>query len=175
MFDRFLTGEFCESLFSSDFNRGYLAGVCFVLGLLVLFVIIRLVLKIVFRRRRSAQIVIPTPSGDLTVSRNVIEGTARQVLREIGELEIRRIRLYRQGKNYSLLLCCTFFEGGRGVPEIAEKIRTEIRKTLEKLFGITTLQRIDFRVEERGDAPPQAEVRPPSAGEDEEFHADSGV
>ncbi|MPM95451.1 hypothetical protein SDC9_142605 [bioreactor metagenome] len=105
----------------------------------------------------------------------MIEGTARQVLCEVRELEIRRIRLYRQGQDYSPLLCCPLFDGGRGIPEIAEKIRTDIRKALEKQFGITTLQRIDFRVEERGDAAPQAEIRPPSAGEDEEFHADSGV
>ena len=98
----------------------------------------------VFRRRRCSQIVVSTPAGNLTISRNVIEGTARRVLRDIGELDVRRIRLYRKGKNYSLLLCCTFFDGGKSVPDIAEGIRNEIRDTLQNLFGIKTLRRIDF-------------------------------
>lgn len=175
MFERLCPGEFCKMLFENEFNRGYLAGVSFVLGLLVFFVVIRLILMFLFRRRRCGQIVVPTPAGDLTISRNVIEGTARQVLRDIGELDVRRIRLYRKGKNYSLLLCCTFFDGGKGVPEIAEGIRAEIRDTLQTQFGIKTLQRIDLHVEEQGDSSPTPKVRPPSGGEDEEFHADSGV
>jgi len=175
MFERLFTSKFCNMLCSSDFNRGYVAGVGFVLGLLVLFVVIRLVLALIFRRHRCSQIVVPAPAGDLTISRNVIEGTARNVLRGVGELEVRRIRLYRKGKTYSLLLCCTFFGGGRGVPEIAEGIRTEIRDSLQRLFGITTLERIDFRIEEQGESSVEPEIRPPSSGVDEEFHADSGI
>ena len=175
MFDRLCTGEYCKALFVNDFNRGYLMGASFVLGLLVLFVVIRLILMFLFRRRRCSQIVVPAPAGDLTISRNVIEGTAGRVLRDIGELDVRRIRLYRKGKNYSLLLCCTFFDGGKSVPEIAEGIRNEIRDTLQNLFGIKTLQRIDFHVEEQGDSSSAPEVRPPATEEDEEFHADSGI
>lgn len=175
MLERLFPGEFCKMLAENDFNRGYLAGAGFVLGLLVLFVVIRLVLMFLFRRHRCSQIVVPSPAGDLTIGHNVIEGTARRVLRNIGELDVRRIRLYRKRKSYSLLLCCTFFDGGKGVPEIAEGIRNEIRDTLQNLFGINSLRRIDFRVEEQGDSLPAPEVRPPSTEEDEEFHADSGV
>jgi len=175
MLDRLFPGEFSKTLIENDFNRGYLVGACFVLGLLVLFVVGRLILMFVFRRRRCSQIVVSTPAGNLTISRNVIEGTARRVLRDIGELDVRRIRLYRKGKNYSLLLCCTFFDGGKSVPDIAEGIRNEIRDTLQNLFGIKTLRRIDFHVEEQGDSLPAPEVRPPSTEEDEEFHADSGI
>lgn len=175
MLERLFPGEFCKILAENDFNRGYMAGAGFVLGLLVLFVVIRLVLMFIFRRHRCSQIVVPSPAGDLTIGRNVIEGTARRVLHSIAELDVRRIRLYRKGKSYSLLLCCTFFDGGKGVPEIAEGIRNEIRDTLQNLFGITTLRRIDFRIEEQGDSLPAPEVRPPSTEEDEEFHADSGI
>ena len=84
----------------------------------------------------------------------------------------------RKGKNYSLLLCCTFFDGGNGVPEIADGIRADIQETLRKLFGITTLKRIDFRVEEQGDAAPAApEIRVPARLTDtgEKPDADSGL
>lgn len=175
MFNSLCTGEFCKTLLEGDFNRGYLTGAGFVLALLLLCVVVRLILMLVFRRRRCGQIVVPASAGDVTISHNVVEGTARKVLRDICELDVRRIRLYRKGKSYSLLLCCTFFCGGKGIPEIADEIRGEIRETLQQLFGIKTLQRIDIRVEEQSDSSPAPEVRAPSTGKDEEPDADSGI
>ena len=178
MFERLFSGEFYQELLSSDFNCGYVTGAGIVLGLLVLLLIVRLVLRILFRSRRCGAIVVPSPNGDLTISRNVVEKAARTVLDKVGELDIRRIQLYRKGKNYSLLLCCTFFDGGNGVPEIADGIRADIQETLRKLFGITTLKRIDFRVEEQGDAAPAApEIRVPARLTDtgEKPDADSGL
>ncbi len=169
MFDRYLTCEFYQTLCNSDFNRGYLSGTAVVLGVLVLFVLLRLVLKLIFRRHRCSQIVIVSSSGDLTIARNVIEGTTRQVLSGFAELAIRRIRLYRRGKTYSLQLCCTFFDGGKGVPEIAERIRSDVKKALEKQFGITTLQRIDLCVEEQDSS---ALVK---QAEEDDSNADSGI
>ena len=161
MFERLFSGEFYQELLSSDFNCGYVTGAGIVLGLLVLLLIVRLVLRILFRRRRCGAIVVPSPNGDLTISRNVVEKAARTVLDKVGELDIRRIQLYRNG-----------------VPEIADGIRADIQETLRKLFGITTLKRIDFRVEEQGDAAPAApEIRVPARLTDtgEKPDADSGL
>lgn len=173
MFDRYLTAEFYQSLCSNEFNSGYLTGAGSVVGILILLVLIRMVLKILFRRRRCTQIVVSAPTGDLTISRSAVEGTTRQVLSAFGELDIRRIRLYRKGKNYSLLLYCTFFAGGKGVPEISEKIREKIRVTLQTQFGISTLQRIDFRVEELEGSTTDGTSE--NEEENKEFDADLGI
>jgi len=179
MCERLFSGDLGRMLCSGDFNRGYLTGAGLVLGLLVLFVIIRLILKIIFRCRRCGQIVVSASSGDLVISRAVIEQTVRKVLRGVNELDVSRIRLFRTGKNYSLQLYCTFFGGGRGVPEIAGDIRVRIGETLQKLFGITMLKRIDLRVEEQAESVAMPEVCSPApaaaAKEGDTSDADSGI
>lgn len=178
MWNRLFSGECCRKLLSSDFNRGYVVGAGVVLGFLVLFLVIRIVLKILFRRRRCGAIVVSSPNGDLSISRSVVEKTARTVLDKAGELDIRRIQLYRKGKYYLLLLRCTFFNRGDGLPEIVEGIRVEIRETLQKLFGITMLKRIDFRVEEQNDADAKSQelrLPPRPANPQGDPDADSGL
>lgn len=122
-------------------------GVGLVLGLLILLVILRIILRLVFRRRRSSSIVVPDAAGELIISCDAVEKAARSVLGNFKELDVRRIRLYRQGKSYQLLLFCTFVGGGRGVPELSSEIRPLLIETLGRLFGIHSLRKVQFRIE----------------------------
>ena len=51
--------EFWQQLLSSDFNRGYIAGLGLVIALLVFLFIIKIIVKIVFRTHRCSSIPVP--------------------------------------------------------------------------------------------------------------------
>ncbi|MDR0933368.1 MAG: hypothetical protein LBM70_10190 [Victivallales bacterium] len=139
--------EFWFEVGKDDFMRGYATAVVVIVGLLILLVVIRFVAWMLFRSRRCGSIVVPNAGGELTISRDAIEKAARSVLDEIGELNVRRIQLYRQGKSYSLLLYCTFIGGGKGLPEISGELRPRLLETLRNLFGISSLRKVRFRVD----------------------------
>ena len=147
VFEELFSSELYRELFNNDFNLGYVMGVCLVIGLLVLLVILRIVLRLVFRRHRCNSIVVPDTEGELIISSDAVEKAARSVLENFRELDVRRIRLYRQGKSYQLLLFCTFLGGGRGLPELSGEIRPQLIETLGRLFGIHSLRKVQFRIE----------------------------
>ena len=147
VFEELFSSEFYRELFNNDFNLGYAMGVALVLGLLILLVILRIVLRLVFRRHRCGSIVVPDSEGELFISCDAVEKAARSVLEHFKELDVRRIRLYRQGKSYQLLLFCTFIGGGRGLPELSGEIRPLLIETLGRLFGIHSLRKVQFRID----------------------------
>ena len=115
VFEELFSSEFYRELFNNEFNLGYAMGIGLVIGLLILLVILRIILRLLFRRHRCGSIVVPDAAGELIISCEAVEKAARSVLGNFKELDVRRIRLYRQGKSYQLLLFCTFVGGGRGL------------------------------------------------------------
>ena len=139
--------EFWRQLLSSDFNRGYAAAIGLVFALLLLLLILKIIFKLLFRTRRCGAIPVRCPTGDLLVSRGAIENAARQVLDEFPQLAVRRIMLYRNGKRFSMTLCCSFSADGRGLPAISDEIKPKMLQMLHRVFGIDTLQTIRFQIE----------------------------
>ena len=136
-----------ESVLNSDFNCGYLAAIFTVAGLLILLLVIKIFLFFIFRTRKCSRVVIPAPEGNLTVSRAAIESVIRNDLAQYKELTIRKMLLYRTGKNYSIRLCCQFDSEGEGMPELTGKINPRIREVLKDLFGMERIRNIDICVE----------------------------
>ena len=136
-----------ESVLNSDFNCGYLAAILTVAGLLILLLIIKIFLFFIFRTRKCSRVVISAPEGDLTVSRAAIESVIRNDLAQYKELVIRKMLLYRTGKNYSIRLCCQFDSEGQGMPELTGKVNSRIRELMKDLFGMERIKNIDICVE----------------------------
>lgn len=147
VFEELFSSEFYRELFNNEFNLGYAMGIGLVIGLLILLVILRIILRLLFRRHRCGSIVVPDAAGELIISSEAVEKAARSVLGNFKELDVRRIRLYRQGKSYQLLLFCTFVGGGRGLPELSREIRPQLIETLERLFGIHSMRKVQFRID----------------------------
>lgn len=171
--EELFSSELYRELFNNDFNIGYAMGVGLVIGLLILLVIFRIVLRLVFRRHRCSSIVVPDAEGELIISCEAVEKAVRSVLENFKELDIRRIRLYRQGKNYQLLLYCAFIGGGKGLPELSGEIRPRLIETLERLFGIHSLRKVRFRIDtlEEGSVP---EIQSPAIPVNEAASSASG-
>ena len=143
--------EFWQRLLSSDFNRGYIAGLGFVIALLIFLFIIKIIIKIIFRTHRCNSVPVSCADGDLIISRNAVENAARQVLANFPQLSVRRIQLYRRGKNYSMTLFTTFSPDEKGgLPELADKVKPKMTETLRRVFGIDSMKTIRFQVEELG-------------------------
>ena len=131
MFERLFSGEFYQELLSSDFNCGYVTGAGIVLGLLVLLLIVRLVLRILFRRRRCGAIVVPSPNGDLTISRNVVEKAARTVLDRSANLISVVSSFTGRGKIIRFCSAAHFSTGGTEFP----RSPTESGRIFRRLCG----------------------------------------
>ena len=159
--EELFSAELYRELFNNDFNVGYAMGAGLVIGLLILLLVVRVVLRLLFRRHRCGSIVVPDAGGELIISSEAVETAARSVLEDFPELAVHRIRLYRQGKSYQLLLHCAFVGGGKGLPETSGEIRPRLIETLEKMFGIRSLRKVQFRIDalEAGAAP---EIQPPA-------------
>ncbi|MBS1370205.1 MAG: hypothetical protein HPZ91_09660 [Lentisphaeria bacterium] len=178
-FEQLFSGGLYRGLLDNDFNIGYAAGAGLVIGLLILLLVLRIILRLLFRKRRCSSIVVPDADGELTISRDAVEKAARSVLDEFGELDVRRIQLYRQGRSYSLLLYCTFIGGGKGLPEVSGVIRPRLIETLRKLFGIASLRKVQFRIDTLEEAP-APEIHAPAVPVKrfepaDDANADSGI
>ena len=142
-----LSKAYWLELLKSEFNRGYTAGVLTILLLLVLWLILRLFFLLVFRTKRCGEVVVPLGDGDLTISSDAVESTARQLLENYVQLSVRKIQLYRRGKIYLLQLYCRFMPGADGLPALAGKLKPELTALLKETFGIENLTEIRIRVE----------------------------
>lgn len=147
-FEDLCTVEFWRQLTENDFERGYLTGVGLALLLLLALLVLRLILKLMFRNRRSGVVVVSRADGDLVISRDAVESSARHVLNAFPQLDVRRIQLYRKGKRYSMTLICGYSAGEAGIPELAEKLKPMLLEKFRTMFGIEHLSAIRIRVEE---------------------------
>ncbi len=147
-FEEIFQADFWKSLIGNEFDAGYLTGAAVVVGLLLLLLVLRLLIKLIFRVRRVSQVLIPRSDGDITVSREAVEAAARQVMEEFSQLSVRRIQLFRDRKQYFLRLCCSFSAAEHGLPEIIDKVKPRMIEKLRKVFGIENLSRIKFQIDE---------------------------
>lgn len=147
-FGEIFQAEFWRSLTADNFSAGYLTGAGFVVGLLLLLLILRLLLKLCFRTRRASSVLVPCPDGEISISRVAVEAAARQVMIEFPQIAVRKIQLYRDRKRYFLRLCCSFYPGEQGLPEIVEQIKPRMIEKLLKVFGIKNLSKIKFQIDE---------------------------
>jgi hypothetical protein len=139
--------EACDKILQSDFNCGFIAALAFVVFVLIVLLVIRLLLFLVFRTRRCGKVIVPSPDGNLIVTRKAIESVVRAELAEFTQITVRKLVLYRKGKKYSLALYCQFSKEGAGMPEIAQELKVRIKEVMNKLFGIDTMNEVSICIE----------------------------
>ena len=164
VFKEILSGDFWNTLLGNDFNKGYVAALCFVLVLILILLLIRFVLFLLFRTRKCKSIVIPDAQGEVSISRTAVENAVRKTISACPELELRALKLYRKGNSYALNLHCVL-DGSRGTSfsSLVENLRPALQEMLKNTFGITRLRKIRFILEEYEAA--HDEIPVPEAGE----------
>ena len=163
-FKEILSGDFWNALLGNDFNKGYVAALCFVLVLILILLLIRFVLFLVFRTRKCKSIVIPDSQGDVSISRTAVENAVRKTVSAYPELNLRALKLYRKGSSYALNLHC-ILDGSHGTAfsTLVENLRPALLEMLKDTFGITRLRKIRFILEEYEAA--NEEIPVPETGE----------
>lgn len=140
----------CENLrqlLASDFNRGYIAALALVFAVLVVVLLLRLIWFFLFRKKTCSRIVIPGEDGDIVISRDAIVAATRQELESFTQFDVRKMQLFRKGRNYSLRICCTYDTDGKGVAELVQEFKPRLREVMKELFGIESLKDITLCVE----------------------------
>jgi hypothetical protein len=156
--------ETFDRVLQSDFNCGFIAALAFIVFVLLLLLVIRFLLFLVFRTRRCGKVVVPSPDGNLIVTRKAIESVVRAELSGFPQIFVRKLVLYRKGKKYSLALYCLFSKEGAGMPEIAHELKGRIKEVMNKLFGIDTMSEVSICIERLKDGEDDAD-----SGEEGEF------
>ena len=145
--------SFYQSVFSSghnelllNFKAGYFTGVSFVLGLMLLWALV----KIIHSRRakrRMRDITIPGAKGDLIVSIAAINDLVKLVVYEkFKHVNIDKIALWKTPRGIEMELCGVFKLDGEHLPDLSDAMRDEIFKVLEEKFGISSIRKITCKV-----------------------------
>jgi len=128
------------------FTRGYffaLAVVC--LTLLCLF-IIRIILKIIFRKKRCHTINIKSDNGIAFISCSAIMAVIKALEKEFSALTINKVNLFRYGKKPFIDIYLDFDASKGGLPAHAEKFKLRVMQSLESLFGIKNIKKVHLHL-----------------------------
>lgn len=139
--------ETVDNLLANDFCCGYMAAVLTFLLIFILLLIVRLLIFLLFRTRRCSRITIPSADGELIVNRSAVEAVVRKELHGFPQIFLRKLLLFKRGKNYSLKIFCSFERSGSGLPEIVQELKPRLKEVMKELFGIGTMTDISICIE----------------------------
>ena len=126
----------------NDFNMGYFFALVVVgLTLLGLF-LIRIILKIIFRKRRCNNISIRSGNGDAFISSTAIMSVIKALEKEFKSLTINKVNLYRRRHSPFLEIYLDFDASKGGLPAHADKFKKRVIESLETLFGIKNVRKV---------------------------------
>jgi len=146
VFEKFGKKEFWTELLKSDFNRGFLAAFVLIIALFLAFLVLKICFAVLFRVRSCHQILVHRDDGDILVDSDAIDNAAERVFLTFPDLNIRRIRLYRDGRHYRMDLVCSIAHGCSCTDLIAQ-VKPALLSTLKETFGIESVRSIRFLIE----------------------------
>ncbi len=130
----------------TDFNLGYFFALYIVaLTLLGLF-IIRIVLKIIFRKKRCHTISIKSDNGNALISCSAIMAVIKALEKEFAALTINKVNLFRYRNKPFLEVHLDFDASKGGLPSHAEKFKLRVIESLDALFGIKNIKKVHLHL-----------------------------
>ena len=128
------------------FNTGYFFALAVVgLTLLALF-IIRIILKIIFRKKRCSTISIKSDNGIAFISCSAIMAVIKALEKEFSALTINKVNLFRYGKKPFMEVYLDFDASKGGLPSHAEKFKLRVIESLDVLFGIKNIKKVHLHL-----------------------------
>ncbi|MBU8901107.1 MAG: hypothetical protein KOO69_00060 [Victivallales bacterium] len=130
----------------NDFNSGYFFALVVVgLTLLGLF-IIRIILKIIFRKKRCHTISINADNGNAFISCSAIMAVIKALEKEFSALTINKVNLFRYGNKPFLEVYLDFDASKGGLPDHAAKFKLRVIESLNALFGIKNIKKVHLHL-----------------------------
>lgn len=130
----------------TDFNLGYFFALLVVgLTLLALF-LIRIILKIVFRKKRCHTISIKSDNGNAFISCSAIMAVIKALEKEFSALTINKVNLFRYRNKPFLEIYLDFDASKGGLPAHAAKFKLRVIQSLDALFGIKNIRKVHLHL-----------------------------
>ena len=144
--------EVFQEVWKVELFRGVLLTLGVFFGILVLDWLIRILIFCKFGRRRCSTVCIKCPSGDIVVAAKAISAAISTELKAFPELDVRKIILFRKRGVYSVEIRAALVKTAvsRGLPELHSLIEPLIKKSVDEIFGLKTLNSVTMRIERTG-------------------------
>ena len=162
MIERLMNIETWRMLLQDDFCRGYITAVTLMLALLLALLILRVICWFVFRVRRCSEMIVRGPDGELVISRDAAAALVDRELRAYPELKSSKLRIFRKGKEYRMVICCAY-DGAAGIPALIEAFKQQLFTAFKDTFGVTSLKRIRIVIEKLNSFAPATPATPAAA------------
>ena len=137
--------EFFTIVSESDFDHGFVSGVLLALGIVVLFLIVKLIFKIIFRVRKTKLILVKPKDGDgkIIIETSAVESAIREEIAKIHSISINKIKIYRNKRAYFLLINCNYDGKDGNLMAIRNVVKERIDVIFKEFFGVKNLKKID--------------------------------
>lgn len=144
--------EFLKSILTAvnipinDFNLGYFFALVVVAITLLALFIIRIILKIIFRKRRCHTIAIKADNGSAFISSSAIMEVIKALEKEFSALTINKVNLFRYRNKPFLEIYLDFDASKGGLPVHAAKFKLRVIESLNALFGIKNIKKVHLHL-----------------------------
>jgi len=128
------------------FNRGYLVALMVVSITLLAIFIIRIILKIIFRKKRCHTISIKANNGSAFISCSAIMAVIKALEKEFSALTINKVNLFRYRNRPFLEIYLDFDASKGGLPAHAAKFKLRVIESLDALFGIKNIKKVHLHL-----------------------------
>jgi hypothetical protein len=128
------------------FNRGYLVALMVVSITLLAIFIIRIILKIIFRKKRCHTISIKADNGSAFISCSAIMAVIKALEKEFSALTINKVNLFRYRNKPFLEIYLDFDASKGGLPAHAAKFKLRVIESLDALFGIKNIKKVHLHL-----------------------------
>lgn len=142
--ERFCDHPAVENICENEFVCGMFCGI----GVyLVIVLLVHLVFIICRRRKKCAELIINTSSGNIAVSLKAVTAALKTSLASFSQLEIVKILIYRKKSNYLFEIRGKFIPGVSGAPELYAALERDVKENMKNIFGVENISQVDLRIE----------------------------
>jgi hypothetical protein len=128
----------------NDFNLGYFFALTIVAITVLIIVILRIILKLIFRKKRCHNINIKSDNGNAVISCPAIMTVIKALEEEFNAFSINKVNLFRYGNKPFLEIHLDFDASMGGLPSHADKFKLRVIESLDSIFGINNIKKVNI-------------------------------
>ena len=128
------------------FSRGYFFALVVVSLTLIGIFLIRIILKIIFRKKRCHTISIKADNGSAFISCSAIMAVIKALEKEFSAFTINKVNLFRYGNKPFIEIYLDFDASKGGLPAHAAKFKIRVIESLDSLFGIKNIKQVHLHL-----------------------------
>lgn len=135
---------------SRNFNAGFIAGIGTALAILLALFILRIVIAVVFRRKKSSGIQMNGELGDIFISSTAITSAIMSLEQDFEAFVIQKVRIYRSRHDKVSIWVQVCFDSGSGCfrPH-SEDFQKRIVSGLKEMFGIDNIDKVTISLKDK--------------------------